>query len=310
MAADVEACHVAFELSRERSAAFEEMKHAVEAPFTRQGVVVLGEKQLAHPFEIDDRLHLVGLLWPARHIGVARNHRLRAVGRQVHPLEMDDAFVHPEYRLHRRAHWQIVLNLDRAAMKRGIAAIPVGLRDGDVEVARDGAPGRSVILERHFTPVRSHVLHRGDERPPAAAAGVEFRKAVAAARPLLDRHLPVRHVDRVNQHLAVEHRVPCERYRDPLRFEERAIRRRHPPDDEILQHELAIEEPHSQLADAQRATDALRPFALGQPAQSWPKVDGQCRDDRYSQQRRQHHHPQPREAEGEVRSDALEALET
>ena len=93
--------------------------------------------------------------------------RLGAVGEQRHALEMDDAFLDAEDRLHRHAHRHVVLNPDGAAVEVGLAAIAGEFGDGDVEVARDRAPARAVIVERHRAVLRPHVLHGRDESPAA-----------------------------------------------------------------------------------------------------------------------------------------------
>ena len=169
--------------------------------------------------------------------------RLGAVSEQRHALEMDDAFLDAEDGLHRHAHRHVVLNPDRAAVEIRLAAIAGELGDDDVEVRRHRAPARAVIVECHRAVLRPHVLHRRDESPAAAAtAHVEFRKAVFAAGPLLEDHVPVGHHDRIDQHFAPEHRVPRERHVDALCGQERTIGRHEAFDDEVLDDELAVEE--------------------------------------------------------------------
>ena len=122
----------------------------------------------------------------------------------------------------------------------------------------------------------------------AAAAHVELRKAVFAAGPLLEHHVPVGHHDRIDQHLAVEHRLPCERHVDALRGEERPIGRHETFDDEVLEHELAVEQADAEPADVHRPADALRAFALGERAQTRAEIDRERRDDRHGERHRQH----------------------
>ena len=130
-----------------------------------------------------------------------------------------------------------------------------------------------------------------------------------AAGPLLQDHVPVGHLDRIDQHFASEHRVPRERHVDALRGEERAIGGHEAFDDEVLDDELAVEEADAEPADVHRPPDALRAFALGEPAQPRTEIDRQRRDNRHGERHRQHDDTQLREAKREVRSDALEALE-
>ena len=147
---------------------------------------------------------------------------------------------------------------------------------------------------------------RGPLLPPPE---VEFREAVLAAGPLLEDHLPVGHLDRVDEHFAAEQRFPRERHVDPLRREEGPIGRHEPFDDEVLEHELAVEQAHAEPADVHRPSDALRALALGETAQARTEIDRQRRDNRHGERHRQHDDTHLREAKREVRSDALEALE-
>ena len=175
---------------------------------------------------------------------------------------------------------------------------------------RDRAPARAVVVERHRPVLRSHVLHRRDEPSRTiAAADVEFREAVFSAGPLLEHHLPIGHLDRIDEHLAAEQRFPRERHVDPLRREEGTIARHEALDDEVLNHELAVQQAHAQLPDVHRPPDALRPLALGKAPKTRAQIERQRRDNRHGQRRRQHDDPQLGEAKREVRSDALEALE-
>ncbi len=82
-----------------------------------------------------------------------------------------------------------------------------------------------------------------------------------------------------------------------------------PGDGEVFEHELAGEKSDAEPADAHRPAHALRPFALGEAAQPWTEIDGQRRHDRHRERHRQRGDTEPRKAEREVRSDALEALE-
>ena len=268
------------------------MKNAVEASFTRQGVAVIGKEQLAHALEVDGRLHLVGHLGPVLDVGIAADVRFGPVGEQRHPLEVHHPAIHAEGGLHRHAHRHVVLNPDRAAVKVGFAAIAGELGDGDVEVGRDRAPARAVIVERHGAVLRSHVLHRRDEPPRSiAAADVEFREAVFSAGPLLEHHVPIGHLDRIDEHLAAEQRFPRERHVDPLRREEGTIARHEALDDEVLNHELAVEQAHAQLPDVHRPPDALRPLALGKATKTRAQIERQRRDNRHGQRRRQYRRP-------------------
>ncbi len=301
---------LALEGAGQRTPAFEEMEHAVESSFARERVVLFREEELAHALEVDRRLHLVLHLRPLGNIGIAGNHRLRAVAHQEHPLEMDVSAVDAEHGLHRHVHRHVVLDPDRAAVECRLAAIAGKFRDRDVEIARDGAPWRAVIVERDRAVPRPHVLHRRDEPLGAvAAAHVELREAVDASCPLLDDHVPVGHFDRVDEHLAMEHGVPRKRDVDALCGDEWAVFRLQPADGKVFEDELAGEQTDAEPADAHRPADALRPFALGEGAQPWTEIDGQRRHDRHRERHRQRGDTEPRKAEREVRSDALEALE-
>ena len=113
-----------------------------------------------------------------------------------------------------------------------------------------------------------------------------------------------------SKHLATEHRLPGERHVDALGGEERTVCRRQPFDDEVFEHELAVEQADAEPADVHRPPDALRPLALGEPAQARTEIDRQRRDNRHGKRHRQHGDAELREAEREVRSNALEAFES
>ena len=53
-------------------------------------------------------------------------------------------------------------------------------------------------------------------------------------------------------------------------------------------HELAVEQADAEPADVHRPADALRAFALGEPAQARAEIDRQRRDDRHGERHRQH----------------------
>ncbi len=223
---------------------------------------------------------------------------------------MHDSVLDAEGGLHRHAHRDVVLNPDRAAVERRLPPIARQLGNDDVHVRRHRAPARAVIVERHRAVLRPHVLHRRHESPGSApAAHVELRKAVFAAGPLLEDHVPVGHHDRIDQHFAAEHRIPRERDVDAPGRQERAIGRDQTFDDEVLDHELAAEEADSEPADVHRPADALRALALGERAQTRTEIDCERRDNRHGECHRQHGDAHLGEAKREVRSNALEALE-
>ena len=218
------------------------MKQAVETAFAGERVAFGGKKDLAHPVKIHRRVHAIRLFGPVRDVGVAGDDRFSPVRCQVDAVEMNDAAVDAEDRFHVGAHRQVILNGHGAAREAGLAAVADDLRHVHVEIAGDGAPRRAVILERELAIARANVLQRSGETAAAAWPGGEFRKAVAAVRPLLHHHLPIAHFNRVEQHFVVQYGLPRQRDFHPPGAQERPIGMRHSLDDEIVQDEPAVEQ--------------------------------------------------------------------
>ena len=107
----------------------------------------------------------------------------------------------------------------------------------------------------------------------------------------------------------MEHRFPGERHVDALGGNERPIPRVESFDGEVFEHELAAQQADAEPADVHRPAYALRAFALGEGAKAGAKIDDERRDDRHGERHRQRGDTEPREAEREVRPNALEALE-
>jgi hypothetical protein len=211
---------------------------------------------------------------------------------------------------HGHVHRHVVLDPDRPAVEGRLAAISGGLGDGDIEIARDGAPRGAMILEGDGSPVRPHVRHRCDKAPgTASAAHVELRKAVDAPGPLLDHHVPVDHLDRVEQHFAPQHRIPPQRQVDASGADERAMLWRHSLDHEILEHERAGEQMHAQPPDVHLPADSRGSLAFGEAAERRAEIDREGGHDRGRQHGCTHQHADPGEPENEVRPYAFETLE-
>ncbi len=134
-----------------RQLLLEEVKRTGEIADADDREVVVSEPDPLLDREIDLRLDAVDLLGPLPHVHDARQLRLRAVGLQVDAVEDDRAVDDAEGRRHVRAHRHVALNRDGAVREARLPAILVRRpRDRDVEVARDRAPRRPVVLVREL----------------------------------------------------------------------------------------------------------------------------------------------------------------
>ncbi len=171
--------------------------------------------------EVDLRFDLVRLLRPMPGVDNAGQLALGAVSHEIDAVQQDLPVDDPEGRVHVRTHRHVVLHRDRAVRELRLAAI-LGRRprDGDIQVPRNRAPRRPMILIGELPSRRSHVLER--RRPGAlpAAALRKPREADTTVREVLDVHVPVGHLNRVEDDAAVENRAPRHRDVDALRDEE------------------------------------------------------------------------------------------
>src|SRR4029453_3533594 len=122
--------------------------------------------------------------------------------------------------------------------------------------------------------MRPHVSPR--RRPPTSTAlpfAGELRKIVPAVRERLDEHVPVRHLDRVENNASVEQRSPRHPELDPPRRQKRAGLSREAFDDEVLDDERPTEQVNSEPTDVHRPADQTGAGSLSTSPQHWPEID-------------------------------------
>ena len=286
----VEAGQRAREGPLQLAATLEEMKGAGEVALTGQREAIAGKEQLAHAPELNARLDLVRLFRPASEIDVTGQLRRRAIGREVDAIELHEAAVDLERRPHLRPHRLERLDAHGAAREIGTAAVPVrGAEHRHVQVRRVRAPRRDVILEQKLPARRLDDLER--RHPAARPAGPPaFRnepgKVVPAVRKRLDHHLPVRHGDRADQDLAAERGPPRQHDVDSFRGEERAVGRLEPSDDEVLDTEVARQDPRVKPPDADVAFQVVARGTFGARAEGGPQIHRHRDDDEGREDRR------------------------
>ena len=252
------------------------MECAVEVPLPRGGETLTVEEDPLLGRKIDLRGDLIRLLGPVREIHVAGDRRARAVPREIHVVEVDDAVVDREPRLHVDAELFVRLDLDGPVRETG--ASDIGGRDRraiqlDIQVGRRGRPRRDVIVVGERPAQRHHAPQRGGEaaRPLAGGLAAELREVVAAVGVRLDHHVPVGHGDRFDDQLLAEDRPPRHLDGDRLGREERPVLRGQPFDHQVLDHEHAGREPRRQAADVHRALDELGPSVSARLRRDGPR---------------------------------------
>ena len=274
------------------AAALEQRERAIELAVAGETPALVLPEDLAHARKVHARLDLVDLVRPVGEVDVAPRHTLRAVALQIDPLEVHASAVEHELRFHVRPHRHVVLNGDRAAVKRGGAAVLRHVAHRDVEVGADDAPRRLVILEGELAAVGAQPPHRDGEATRLLRPVVVAREAGKVVRvlPFLDEHLPVGHLDAGDRdiRLARERGQPVERDGNAFGREERAIALVHSVDRQVLDDDAAGEDVDAERADVDRPLEVFRSAALGEPAHRRPEIDRERHDDRGREQRDDH----------------------
>ena len=216
------------------------------------------EKDVLLCRKVDLRHHVVGLLRKLREIDHAIQHRSRALGDEIDPIEPDLAAVEREPRLHVGAKGLVRFDPDRSLRERRGAAIVVRREapvERDVQVARHRRPRRGMVVVGKLSAACRDASQRGREPARTAVLSIahevlgkvwrlfgydstSIRQSVMSTDSIVSL--------RVN---AVHHGT---RTRDHLRRQERAVLRRQSLDHQVLDDEHARKEPGRQPADAHR----------------------------------------------------------
>ncbi len=177
--------------------ALEQVEPSVEVAVAAQGPVLTGEEEFAHPLEMDPRLHLIGHLGKLVEIEIPIRGALGAVGRHRDAIEVQLRAVDEEVRTEIGPHRDEVLDGNQAAVQLRGSVVPLCIVDDEIDVRRDDAPGRLVILVGELPSIRMHVLQRRREaaRPRRLTVVAAQAEEVVAVLPLFDEHLPVGHLD-------------------------------------------------------------------------------------------------------------------
>ncbi len=275
------------------AAALEEMERPGEIAFAVERKRIAGEEDLALARKLDPRLHLVEHLRPARRVDDPGHLGDRAVGLEADPIEDDLSALDLEVRGHVGGHRLEVVEVDRAARKLGATAILGQLACGHLEVRRHNPPARAVIVEDELAARRAHELHRGHHhrRPVARCSrrAVQAWPVVAAVLKTFNHHLPVGHLDRIDQDLAVEQCAPGQRHLDSLGDEPGPCVRRQPLDPQIFDDEAAGGEPHAELADVHRPIEPARALLFSALPERRSEVDGHRRHETCADHNGDHH---------------------
>src|SRR6185295_18527744 len=119
----VDARDRARERARQIAAAFEQMKDPGEASLAAEAPALARKEDLAHARELHDRLHVPGLLWPARHVDHAGDIRSGTVGNQLQLAEPDERSLDTERTRHVSLHRHVLLDGDGAVSESCAAAV-------------------------------------------------------------------------------------------------------------------------------------------------------------------------------------------
>ena len=173
------------------------MKRAGEVAVAEDIEGLVGEKELAHALELHARLHVVGLLRPVGEIHIAARQGFGAVRIQIDAIQAHMRAVDDEARLHVGPERHVVLDRHGAVAEYRGTAVLGHMADVDVEVGRDDAPRRLVVLVGELPSPRPQIPERRRE-PLGALRFLVARELgeVMEVLPLLHQHLPVGHLDR------------------------------------------------------------------------------------------------------------------
>src|SRR5262245_15524739 len=148
---------------RQVATVLEQVERAADFTLPPQLPFFILEEDFAHPRELSARLELICLLRPVTQVDVTGGYRFRTIGVELDVVQVNEAAVENELRLHVRPERDEILNRHRTAIERGRSMVVRDIHDVDVHVWSHHAPGRLVIFERKLPPPRSQKLQRRDE---------------------------------------------------------------------------------------------------------------------------------------------------